>query len=124
MQRRKVVMAAAAAAAVAVLAVAYVFDPVGGAFPYPRCLFKMLTGWDCPGCGSARALHALVHGRVAEAWAANPALAVMVPLAALGFVAEGRGHERMRRLLFSPAAAVMLVVAVIVWTLLRNILCL
>lgn len=28
---------------------------------FPRCLFHSLTGAHCPGCGSQRALHSLLH---------------------------------------------------------------
>lgn len=28
---------------------------------FPRCLFHSLTGAYCPGCGSQRALHSLLH---------------------------------------------------------------
>jgi hypothetical protein len=29
---------------------------------YPVCVFHQLTGLNCPGCGSTRALYALLHG--------------------------------------------------------------
>lgn len=28
---------------------------------FPRCLFNSLTGYYCPGCGSQRALHSMLH---------------------------------------------------------------
>ena len=28
---------------------------------FPRCLFNSLTGYYCPGCGSQRAIHSLLH---------------------------------------------------------------
>jgi hypothetical protein len=34
---------------------------------YPVCLFHRVTGLDCPGCGSLRALHELLHGNLAAA---------------------------------------------------------
>jgi len=39
------------------------FDPEKTWF-FPACQFHRLTGLDCPGCGSQRALHALLHGQV------------------------------------------------------------
>lgn len=33
---------------------------------FPRCLFHSLTGGYCPGCGSQRAFHSLVHMRFGE----------------------------------------------------------
>lgn len=120
MTRRRWFIGLLALAAAGVLVVAWLYDPMSGEFPYPRCSFKALTGWDCPGCGSARALHALVHGRPADAWRDNPAVFVAVPLAALAFIAESRRHSRLRRLLFSPLAVGVLAAATILWTIFRN----
>jgi hypothetical protein len=53
--------------------VLYTYPPLTSGF-YPQCFFKQVTGFDCPGCGSTRALHALLHGRVAEAFRFNPLL--------------------------------------------------
>jgi Protein of unknown function (DUF2752) len=57
--------------------VLYTFPPVMTAF-YPQCVFKQVTGLDCPGCGTTRALHALLHGSVVEAFHFNPMLFVMM----------------------------------------------
>ncbi len=40
--------------------------------PLPSCLFKHLTGHPCCGCGSTRASHALLCGRLSEALSLNP----------------------------------------------------
>ncbi len=108
------------AAVIAVMLVVYAFDPISGAFPYPRCIFKVLTGLDCPGCGSTRALHALLHGRISEAADANPAVFVAVPLAALCCAAESPKMERLRRVLFSPVAIAAIIAATLLWTIFRN----
>lgn len=108
-------------AAIALAAGVYFFDPVGGPVPYPRCWIKVLTGYDCPGCGSARALHALVHGRIAEAWNFNPALFFVVPLVVLVIMAESNRFSRLRRYILSPAAAVIIIAAAAVWTVFRNL---
>jgi hypothetical protein len=46
---------------------------------YPRCVFRQATGLHCPGCGSTRCLHALLHGDVRQAAAYNLALLVALP---------------------------------------------
>lgn len=36
------------------------------------CPFRLLTGLPCPGCGTTRAVGALLAGDLPEAWALNP----------------------------------------------------
>ncbi len=43
----------------------------------PGCPVKTLTGLNCPGCGSTRALHQLIHLHPLNAWNYNPALIVL-----------------------------------------------
>lgn len=92
-------------------------DPHDPASIYPPCLFKWLTGWNCPFCGGLRMTHDLLHG---ELWAAvhdNVFLLAAVPtLAAFLLVRRARGRRSL------PAAAVpAVVVATLVWTVLRNL---
>jgi len=44
----------------------YKYDPISYRF-FPKCIFKTLTGYDCPGCGTQRALHAFLHGEFLKA---------------------------------------------------------
>ena len=60
--------------------VLYTFPPTQYAF-YPRCPFNLLTGLQCPGCGTTRALHHLLHGRIREALHLNAMLFVLLPVA-------------------------------------------
>lgn len=70
-----VVVAAAAAAAITCIALRDPNEP--GA--YPLCPFRALTGWDCPGCGSMRALHALTRADVRSALDHNLLLVLVLP---------------------------------------------
>ena len=47
---------------------------------YPTCPFRALTGLDCPGCGSLRAVHALSHGDVLGALDHNGLFVLFLPL--------------------------------------------
>ena len=38
----------------------FVLDPAKHSL-FPRCLFNSITGYYCPGCGSQRAIHSLLH---------------------------------------------------------------
>jgi hypothetical protein len=57
----------------------FLYEP--GKWPFfPVCPFRALTGFTCPGCGSTRALHQLLHGNVFAALQLNPLLIVSLPL--------------------------------------------
>ncbi len=57
----------------------------------PACPSRVLGGWLCPGCGSLRATHHLLHLRVGEALRHN-ALAVALGAPALAFVVWSMAH--------------------------------
>jgi hypothetical protein len=57
------------------------FDPDQHAF-YPVWAFHRVTGLQCPGCGSLRALHQLLHGRFAAAFHFNAVLVCSLPFLA------------------------------------------
>lgn len=119
--RRSLALAASIAAAIILCTVYYRFDPEVS--PMPRCFFKALTGWDCPGCGSQRALHALLHGDAASAWGHNAAIMLLVPLMAFYAVAEWRKSSlpRLYALLYNRWAIYALLAGITGWTLWRNL---
>ncbi|MDE6133961.1 MAG: DUF2752 domain-containing protein [Muribaculaceae bacterium] len=117
------ITATAAAILVAVFVCLWYYRHDPSAEPAPSCLFRTLTGFDCPGCGSQRALHALLHGRIAKAWSYNAFLFFAVPAAILYTVAQTWRH-RMPRLynkLNSPLVISAFTLAIILWWVLRNI---
>lgn len=73
-----------AASAVAVVTLR-VFDPATSGV-FPPCPVRYLTGWYCPGCGSLRALHQLLHGNLQAAWAMNPLTVLLLPFLAYGLL--------------------------------------
>lgn len=46
------------------------------------CLFRTITGHECPGCGMTRAFVALLHGDVAGAFRHNRMSLIVLPLLA------------------------------------------
>jgi len=105
------------------LAVIYAFPPEVTRW-YPKCPFHYLTGLNCPGCGSLRALHALTHGRVVEALGCNPFLVVCLPLVAAGAVVRflsGLVRNRSVELRLPEKLSLGLVVGVIVFFVARNV---
>ena len=91
----------------------------------PRCPIKMLTGFDCPGCGSQRALHSLLEGHLSESFHHNLILPFAVAyLAVCGFHWINPGWNRMTAIytrLTSPVALWVIVAIVAAWTIVRNI---
>jgi hypothetical protein len=75
--RRGLPLLLLAGAAVSGLIV-FLFDPARHGF-YPICYLHAVTGLYCPGCGSTRAIHELLHGDVAEAARLNLLLLLCLP---------------------------------------------
>jgi hypothetical protein len=90
---------------------------------FPRCTFLSLTGYKCPGCGSQRAIHALLHGDVAGAFRYNALLLVAIPWIALCLFAESQRvrNPRLYARLNAPLLIWQLLAIVLLWWLLRNI---
>lgn len=65
-------------------AILYVLDPARSGL-LPGCPFHAMTGLWCPGCGSTRALHQLLHGHIATAFGFNPLAISLLPL--VGYLA-------------------------------------
>jgi len=103
------------------LAALFLFDPADHAF-YPVCLFKRMTGYDCPGCGGLRAVHGLLHGDVWRAFQLNAVAVVALPLlvawSVLRWVRSRRGQPAALPVRF---LAWMLVGLIVVFGVIRNL---
>lgn len=47
---------------------------------FPQCPFHYLTGLKCPGCGSQRAIHYLLHLDLSKAFKYNALLILSLPI--------------------------------------------
>lgn len=56
----------------------YTYNPAVSSF-FPKCPFYYITGYKCPGCGSQRALHQLLHLRFSEAFRYNALFIISIP---------------------------------------------
>ena len=120
MPKRTVVAAAAAVAAAVVLRI---YDPASSGI-FPPCPLHYLTGLYCPGCGSLRAMHQLLHGNVQAAWAMNPLTCILLPFLMYGLASELLCRVRGRGLpqVFLPAVSIrVLCGAIIVFGIVRNL---
>jgi len=91
------------------------FDPATSGV-FPPCPVRYLTGWYCPGCGSLRSMHQLLHGNLRAAWAMNPLTVTLLPFVMYGLAShalfEIRGRELPRT--FLPAVWIRALCAIIV----------
>ena len=61
---------------------------------FPPCLFHKLTGWNCPGCGTTRAVQEILHGNLRAGFKDNALLVLSLPLLAwVGWRVWRRGSE-------------------------------
>lgn len=70
---------------IAGLAYLFFFEPGKSGF-FPGCPFRLLTGFTCPGCGTTRALHQILHGHFDTAFTLNPLLLLAIPFLLLALI--------------------------------------
>jgi len=83
-------LAAAATIWVGLAAIAvflFFFNPSSPANQwFPKCPFRLITGWQCPGCGSTRAFYQLLHLHPIAAFKFNPLMVLTLPFLIYGFL--------------------------------------
>lgn len=120
--RRKITYAVLAVVFVTVAVVYFVFDPSSTRL-FPKCAFLSLTGFKCPGCGSQRAIHALLHADVIGAIRYNALLVITLPFIAFVFASRyWKAHfPRLYSHMNSTTVSLTAAVIVCLWWILRNI---
>ena len=96
-RNRRLKLAALLAMGVAGIALLRLYDPANSSV-FPPCPLHYLTGFYCPGCGSLRAIHQLLHGNLQAAWAMNPLSVLLFPYLAYGLASEMLFQLRGQRL--------------------------
>ncbi len=122
MRRKWWIIGAVAVIVIAGIAIYSTFDPSTVRF-FPRCTFLTLTGLKCPGCGTQRAIHALLHGNFLEAVRFNAMMVASVPLLALYGYAEivRKSKPRFYNKVNSTPIILTIFVLVVLWWILRNV---
>ena len=100
----------------------YSYDPSHSEL-FPKCPFLMLTGWQCPGCGSQRAMHQLLHGNVVAAFRYNALMVMAVPYVLLLSVGElkRRRWPRFYAALNHPRVILAVAFLAVAWWVGRNV---
>ena len=108
----------------ALLLLYYFFDARKESF-FPVCPLWKLTGFYCPGCGSQRAVSALLHGDILSAFSYNLLIPFSIPVIVYGGIAEFQhifNKEIIKNNFFyKPWFACSVFVIVVLFFILRNI---
>ena len=107
-------------AVIGLVAALWTFDPNTSVI-FPPCLFRQFTGLLCPGCGAARATHALVHAELMLAIRLNPLLILVLASASARQVARVIGAARGVESRLPAAAPRAALVAIVAFWVLRNL---
>jgi len=115
-------LAAMSSIAVGAVTVLRHVDPNAPNNLLPPCLLYSFTGLYCPGCGSTRCLHALVHLDLPQAFSMNPLLVIgIVPVTLLALYAAGLLPKRFNRLIKVLAQPLPWLILLSSYMLLRNL---
>jgi hypothetical protein len=112
--------------AIGLAGAAYVglLDPTKRALFTP-CPLRAITGIWCPGCGLTRGVHAFLNGHVAPSFGFNLFAPVLVIGVAYWWIVNAAraftGHRPPRLIRNSRAATLMLLAAVVLFTVARNL---
>lgn len=107
----KTLYAFVAAGGAFLLAMLWFFDPSTSAI-FPPCPTNALTKLHCPGCGTLRALHALLRGDLGEALSQNALAVVFIPILPIAYFFPKPFRK--------PATPIIILAVFIVYAILRN----
>lgn len=102
----------------------YVINPNKTSLALP-CLFKLLTGLNCTGCGGQRAFHFLLHGEFLQASRYNILIYFLPFLLYVAFASIQmyilNSKKYVIKFIFSNEIGILILVFLIIFTVLRNI---
>lgn len=102
----------------------FFFNPASPANQFfPKCPFRMITGFQCPGCGSTRACYHLLHLDPITAFKLNPLMVLTLPFiiyGLLGYTKSAVTGQPQRRVFIPPAYMWAWLVVMIFFWIFRN----
>ena len=121
MERKKILILGLVS--MGVIAYYFFLDPASSPHYFLKCPLYEVTGYQCPGCGSQRSFHELLHLNFAEAFHKNGLFVLAIPYALiLTFTSFQKDKfQRLREVLLSPKFFLILVVIIILFGIFRNL---
>jgi hypothetical protein len=101
----------------------YFYNPAGSQL-YPPSPFRALTGLYCPGCGTLRALHQLLHGHLLTAFGLNPLMLLAMPYLIYSYVSYSAPvilGQKIPQLFIKPDWIWLVLKVIIAYWVVRNI---
>ena len=87
------------------------------------CPFYKITGYQCPGCGSQRAFHELLHFHFLEALKQNALFLLAIPYFLIVFYTSfnKEKHQKLRQFLLGDKTLLILLIFIILFGIIRNL---
>lgn len=124
LNKKNLYFALGAVVALALVFIYHTYNPAKYSF-FPKCPFRLLTGFDCPGCGSQRAFYFLLHGDVLQAARQNVLFVASVPFLLIHFYYKGKTAVTRKdyrwKAIYHPLTPKIIFVVVVVFWVVRNI---
>lgn len=110
---------------IGIMFVYYFIDPLQGSFPI-HCMWKELTGSECPSCGTQRALHGLMHGEIIKALRFNFFFVISLPYAFIAVLCSWYNYNnifnRIKLIVYDSRTLKLYVLFYFLWWIIRNLL--
>jgi Protein of unknown function (DUF2752) len=92
---------------------------------FPQCPTYKYLHFKCPGCGSQRAVHQLLHGNIWKAMEYNLMLVIAIPYLMIGFIFNQNAlqvrYPKIRKFLFGRNAIIIILGLIAGYMVYRNV---
>ena len=101
----------------------FLLNPYEQEYFFISCPFYQISGYQCPGCGSQRAFHELLHLRIFEAIKQNVLFVLAIPYVLLIYYTSfhQEKYRKLRQMLMGNKTLLILLVVAILFGVLRNL---
>ena len=101
----------------------FLLNPYEQKYFFISCPFYKIFGYQCPGCGSQRAFHELLHLRIFEAIKQNVLFVLAIPYVLLIFYTSfhQEKYRKLRQILMGNKSLLILLIVAILFGVLRNL---